>query len=237
MLNKYLDLLHQATDAMTNVGHSGAGASEYFQAVGYEFLVIGLGLLYFAAIAVVCIGPILYVYFGVKKKGLASKQYKAYLGIIAEMIKFDHECNTMIERFFIGTVDNRIDRFEQIAAKISKYCTKFSEDKWYDNVPGEDRDEKIKYLTEKIDSDKFPGSALRKLFPLYHFCSFSELSEYTEAAGIDLDVFTERIRDIFPDSAALNEEIKRFKAKCIFASILFFTVYTMLVLPLVLLLF
>lgn len=237
MLNKYIDLLRRATDAMTNVGHSGAGTPEYFQAVGYEFLVIGLGLLYLAAIAVVCIGPVLYVYFGIKKKGLASKQYKAYLGIIAEMIKFDNECNAMIERFFNGTVGNRIDRFEQIAAKISKYCTKFSEDKWYDNVPGDDRDEKIKYLTEKIDSEQFPGSALRKLVPSYHFCSFSELSEYTEAVGLDLDVFTERIRDIFPNSVTLNKEIKRFKTKCILVSILFFAVYIMLVLPLVLLLF
>lgn len=46
MLNKYLDLLQHATEAMTSVGKTGAGAAEYFQAVGYEFLVIGLGFLY-----------------------------------------------------------------------------------------------------------------------------------------------------------------------------------------------
>ena len=45
MLNKYLDLLQHATEAMTSVGKTGAGAAEYFQAVGYEFLVIGLGFL------------------------------------------------------------------------------------------------------------------------------------------------------------------------------------------------
>ena len=42
MLNKYLDLLQHATEAMTSVGKTGAGAAEYFQAVGYEFLVINL---------------------------------------------------------------------------------------------------------------------------------------------------------------------------------------------------
>ena len=39
MLNKYLDLLQHATEAMTSVGKTGAGAAEYFQAVGYEFFV------------------------------------------------------------------------------------------------------------------------------------------------------------------------------------------------------
>ena len=45
MLNKYLDLLQHATEAMTSVGKTGAGAAEYFQAVGYEFLFICLSVL------------------------------------------------------------------------------------------------------------------------------------------------------------------------------------------------
>ena len=104
-------------------------------------------------------------------------------------------------------------------------------------VPGDDRDAKIEYLTQKINSELFPGSALRQLFSEYYFCSFSELDEYAAVMETDLDIFTDQIRKIIPNSAALNKEIKRFKAKCILVSILFFAVYIMLVLPLVLLLF
>lgn len=39
MLNSYIKLLQHATEVMTNVDRSNAGAALYFQAVGYEFVV------------------------------------------------------------------------------------------------------------------------------------------------------------------------------------------------------
>lgn len=42
MLNKYLDLLQHATEAMTSVGKTGAGAAEYFRQLDMSFLLLGL---------------------------------------------------------------------------------------------------------------------------------------------------------------------------------------------------
>lgn len=59
MLNSYIKLLQHATEALTNVGGSNAGAAEYFQAVGYEFAIIAIGLLYLAGIVAIVAIPVL----------------------------------------------------------------------------------------------------------------------------------------------------------------------------------
>ena len=87
MLNKYLDLLQHATEAMTSVGKTGAGAAEYFQAVGYEFLVIGLGFLYLVGIVLLVAGPVLVFYHGVFKAGFASKKLKEMFRISSRTIQ------------------------------------------------------------------------------------------------------------------------------------------------------
>lgn len=45
MFNNYVEMLKKATEAMTSLHHTEAGPAEYFSAVGYEFAVIGLGIL------------------------------------------------------------------------------------------------------------------------------------------------------------------------------------------------
>lgn len=57
MLYKYLDLLHQATDSLTSLGGSNATWTDCFKTIGYEFLVLGLGILYLAAIAAIVLIP------------------------------------------------------------------------------------------------------------------------------------------------------------------------------------
>lgn len=57
MLYKYLDLLRQATDSLTNLGNSNATWLDCFRTIGYEFLVFGLGVLYVAAIAAIILIP------------------------------------------------------------------------------------------------------------------------------------------------------------------------------------
>lgn len=57
MLYKYLDLLHRATDSLTSLGGSNATWTDCFKTIGYEFLVLGLGILYVAAIAAIILIP------------------------------------------------------------------------------------------------------------------------------------------------------------------------------------
>lgn len=87
MLNSYIKLLKQATEALTNVGGSNAGATEYFQAVGYEFAIITIGLLYLAGIAAVVAIPVLVFRQGVYKGGFASKTLKKFPNQVQ-----DHSC-------------------------------------------------------------------------------------------------------------------------------------------------
>ena len=57
MLYKYLDLLHRATDSLTSLGGSNATWTDCFKTIGYEFLVLGIGILYVAAIAAIILIP------------------------------------------------------------------------------------------------------------------------------------------------------------------------------------
>lgn len=57
MLCQYLDLLHRATDSLTSLGGSNATWTDCFKTIGYEFLVLGIGILYVAAIAAIILIP------------------------------------------------------------------------------------------------------------------------------------------------------------------------------------
>ena len=57
MLYKYLDLLHRATDSLTSLGGSNATWTDCFKTIGYEFLVLGIGIFYVAAIAAIILIP------------------------------------------------------------------------------------------------------------------------------------------------------------------------------------
>lgn len=87
MLNSYIKLLQHAAEAITNVSRSNAGAAEYFQAVGYEFVIIAIGLLYLAGIAAIVAVPVLVFRQGVYKGGFASKTLKKFSEIVLDCDK------------------------------------------------------------------------------------------------------------------------------------------------------
>lgn len=88
MLQKYIELLKNATTAMGNLGHSGAGFQEYAKAVGYEFLLLGLGLLYLAIIVAVIAAPIVFIRKVSKKDCFVSARWKKYLEVRDKMKNF-----------------------------------------------------------------------------------------------------------------------------------------------------
>ena len=128
MLNKYLDLLQHATEAMTSVGKTGAGAAEYFQAVGYEFLVIGLGFLYLVGIVLLVAGPVLVFYHGVFKAGFASKKLKEMYMIAEEYVNASNQCNELQYDFANDGKKCRVENFEKLCECIGQYYKAFSKD-------------------------------------------------------------------------------------------------------------
>lgn len=77
MLYKYLDLLHRATDSLTSLGGSNATWTDCFKTIGYEFLVLGIGILYVAAIAAIILIPTVGL-VKMLKKDQVSRTSKAY---------------------------------------------------------------------------------------------------------------------------------------------------------------
>ena len=143
MLNKYLDLLQHATEAMTSVGKTGAGAAEYFQAVGYEFLVIGLGFLYLVGIVLLVAGPVLVFYHGVFKAGFASKKLKEMYMIAEEYVNASNQCNGLQYDFANDGKKCRVENFEKLCECIGQYYKAFSKDVGYGMVPGDTMEENI----------------------------------------------------------------------------------------------
>lgn len=99
MLNSYIKLLKYAAEAITNVSRSNAGAAEYFQAVGYEFVIIAIGLLYLAGIAAIVAVPVLVFRQGVYKGGFASKTLKKFSEIVLDCDKAKGEYRRLCSSF------------------------------------------------------------------------------------------------------------------------------------------
>ena len=193
MLNKYLDLLQHATEAMTSVGKTGAGAAEYFQAVGYEFLVIGLGFLYLVGIVLLVAGPVLVFYHGVFKAGFASKKLKEMYMIAEEYVNASNQCNELQYDFANDGKKCRVENFEKLCECIGQYYKAFSKDVGYGMVPGDTMEEKKCFLRETKHPHDF-SCGLPRLFGIYGW-SF-ESSEYSRITKWNL----------FADIAAPGEE-------------------------------
>lgn len=134
MLNKYLDLLQHATEAMTSVGKTGAGAAEYFQAVGYEFLVIGLGFLYLVGIVLLVAGPVLVFYHGVFKAGFASKKLKEMYMIAEEYVNASNQCNELQYDFDNDGKKCRVEILRScvnVSDSITKLSVRMLDTEWF----------------------------------------------------------------------------------------------------------
>lgn len=77
MFNNYVEMLKKATEAMTSLHHTEAGPAEYFSAVGYEFAVIGLGILWLAIIVAVIAIPIVITKWVLNGK-FATRKWKNF---------------------------------------------------------------------------------------------------------------------------------------------------------------
>lgn len=95
MFQNYSNLLKKAFDAMTSLSSGNASASDYFCTVGYEFLVLIIGLCYIAVVAFIIAAPYggCYVIF---QKFLANHPWKEYRAIKQKYLDFFSEYETTL---------------------------------------------------------------------------------------------------------------------------------------------
>lgn len=242
MLNSYIKLLQHATEALTNVGGSNAGAAEYFQAVGYEFLVIGLGFLYLAGIVAIVAIPVLVFRQGVYKGGFASKTLKKFSKIVLDCDQASGERYRLLRSFESSEKKSRIEAYEKLCTLLTKYCKTFTALNWYDCVPGDTIEDKRRFLKE----DKHFSSISQDLpsLPPYFIgdASFNSVIRpdvfyYMTRPDKWTTVFTDRVKELYPLAADYRHDLRRFQIRCKIIPAVVLVLYAIFMLPLCLMFF
>lgn len=245
MLNKYLDLLQHATEAMKNVGKSGAGATEYFQAVGYELLIIGLGLLYLAGIVLLIAVPVLVFYRGVVRGGFASEKLKEMYKIAEEYTRASDQWEVLRWNFVCSEKKHRVEKFEKLCEYIGQYFKTFNKDVGYSMAPGDTMEEKRYFLEKTKDLYDF-SCELPRLSGIYGWrlvrsvdlkITMFDLFGYIVKPGEKSSVFADSVKKLYPTKDAFCHDIKFFKIKCISIMLATVVLYAIFVLPLCLMFF
>lgn len=242
MLNSYIKLLKQATEALTNVGGSNAGATEYFQAVGYEFAIIAIGLLYLAVIAAVVSIPLLVFRQGIYKGGFASKTLKKFSKIVLDCDQANDERCRLWSSFISSKKESRIEDYERLCALLTKYCKAFTPLNWYDYVPGDTIEDKRRFLKE----DKHFSNVLQ-LLPSLHHCFIGNAS-FKNLICPDVfyrmthqnkwaSVFTDRVKELYPMDTDYLRDLRSFQIRCKIIPAIVLVLYAIFMLPLCLMLF
>ena len=256
MLKKYLELLSKAVGSFKNLG-KGNSWTDYFQTVGFEFLVLFIGIAIIVGIIVILFGP----YKGTKK----IKQFmisKSKLPLLKNIIS---DYNKKIEDI-IRNVDKCIDIIED-ELRENKYIykdekdfislTNFTNDIHnslseldllsHNNKLEDKLFEIINYL---VSSDKVKKEELKKKVCSlrHHLCKYAIgnkatlLFENNEFALNDtlsdfLNVYIKKNNNIDIDVRALVNKKKKLTISIVTVLGLFYVVYAMIVVPLIMMLF
>lgn len=240
MLNKYLELLQYATEVMTSVGKSGAGAAEYFQAVGYEFLVVGLGLLYLAGIVLLIAVPVLVFYYGIFRGGFASEKLKEMYKIAEKYVDASDQYENLRDDFAYGKKKYRVENFEKLCEYLGKYYETFNKDVGYNMVPGKTMEEKgyfLKRIQNPYDfSCRFPhlfGICGWKLeYGVHAKITKFDLFNDIVKSGEEPSVFTDQVKKLYSTEDEFCHDVKIFKTKCVSIMVAAMVLYAIFVLPL-----
>lgn len=242
MLNSYIKLLQHATEALTNVGGSNAGAAEYFQAVGYEFVVIAIGLLYLAGIVAIVAIPVLVFQHGVYKGGFAPKTLKKFSEIVLDGYQANGERYRLCNSFVSSKKESRIEAYEKLCTLLTKYCKAFTPLNWYDCVPGDTIEDKRRFLKE----DKH-FSSLFQCLPSLPRCLIGDAAfkylicpdEFYYMTHPDkwASVFTDRVKELYPLDTDYRRDLRRFQIRCKIIPAIVLVLYVIFILPLCLMFF
>ena len=130
MLERYLKLLNNALQSLTSLHGVNATATDYFQAVGYEILVIALSLAYLVFFAILIIVPVCMIHLFLNR-----------LDRYALMTDFCYEIGCF--RMDVYSMKNHPSSSEQwiLQNRIEAFCRKYNLDP-----------SKFKSYAEKIES-------------------------------------------------------------------------------------
>lgn len=232
MLQKYLELLKKATSSMGNLGHSGAGFPEYAQAVGYEFLVLGLGLLYLAVVVAIIAIPILFIRKVFIKNSFGSKKWKEYIRIKDEFYAFCSTYTRMIKDLLsLNTEESIAEKLRELydfLKKNSEFTISEFEDEGFDinyaakkvKKDGEDYLESLLPDFEPYQEDFKPGNFYGKL--MHSYCPSS---------------YREKLRNIIPTQSDFSREYTKHIATLVVFCLFSILIYLMLLIPFILVFF
>jgi hypothetical protein len=119
MFNNYVEMLKKATEAMTSLHHTEAGPAEYFSAVGYEFAVIGLGILWLAIIVAVIAIPIVITKWALNGK-FATRKWKKFCDLFKEAQEVYYKKNILMAEYTASL--NKRDTALKIYEFYEKHC-------------------------------------------------------------------------------------------------------------------
>ncbi len=261
MLKKYLELLSKAVGSFKNLG-KGNSWSDYFQTVGFEFLVLLIGIAIIVGIIVILFGP----YKGTKK----IKQFiisKSKLPLLKNIIgDYDKKIENIIKNVdkCIDILEDKLNKNKYINKDYTDYTSliniinditdNFNELSLlaYDNTLSDKLLKITNYISisEKIEKEKL----MKKICSLrHHLCKYYignkatllfENNEFgkNEFALNDtlsdfLNVYIKKNNNIDIDVRTLVNKKKRLTMSIVAVLGLFYIVYAMIVVPLIMMLF
>lgn len=261
MLKKYLELLSKAVGSFKNLGKGNSWA-DYFQTVGFEFLVLLIGIAIIVGIIVVLFGP----YKGTKK----IKQFiisKSKLPLLKNIIgDYDKKIENIIKNVdkCIDILEDKLNKNKYINKDYTDYTSliniinditdNFNELSLlaYDNTLSDKLLKITNYISisEKIEKEKL----MKKICSLrHHLCKYYignkatllfENNEFgkNEFALNDtlsdfLNVYIKKNNNIDIDVRTLVNKKKRLTMSIVAVLGLFYIVYAMIVVPLIMMLF
>lgn len=261
MLKKYLELLSKAVGSFKNLG-KGNSWSDYFQTVGFEFLVLLIGIAIIVGIIVVLFGP----YKGTKK----IKQFiisKSKLPLLKNIIgDYDKKIENIIKNVdkCIDILEDKLNKNKYINKDYTDYTSliniinditdNFNELSLlaYDNTLSDKLLKITNYISisEKIEKEKL----MKKIYSLrHHLCKYYIGNKATllfEKNGFGknefalndtlsdfLNVYIKKNNNIDIDVRTLVNKKKRLTMSIVAVLGLFYIVYAMIVVPLIMMLF
>lgn len=261
MLKKYLELLSKAVGSFKNLGKGNSWA-DYFQTVGFEFLVLLIGIAIIVGIIVVLFGP----YKGTKK----IKQFiigKSKLPLLKNIIgDYDKKIENIIKNVdkCIDILEDKLNKNKYINKDYTDYTPliniinditdNFNELSLlaYDNTLSDKLLKITNYISisEKIEKEKL----MKKICSLrHHLCKYYignkatllfENNEFgkNEFALNDtlsdfLNVYIKKNNNIDIDVRTLVNKKKRLTMSIVAILGMFYIVYAMIVVPLIMMLF
>jgi hypothetical protein len=261
MLKKYLELLSKAVGSFKNLG-KGNSWSDYFQTVGFEFLVLLIGIAIIVGIIVVLFGP----YKGTKK----IKQFiisKSKLPLLKNIIgDYDKKIENIIKNVdkCIDILEDKLNKNKYINKDYTDYTSliniinditdNFNELSLlaYDNTLSDKLLKITNYISisEKIEKEKL----MKKICSLrHHLCKYYIGNKATllfEKNGFGknefalndtlsdfLNVYIKKNNNIDIDVRTLVNKKKRLTMSIVAVLGLFYIVYAMIVVPLIMMLF